>query len=272
VNAAIVIIRAVYFGAVLQSFGLSVFGCVIVPLERRRWAARVAAMALVAMVAWLPVETMMMSGAPLSPATLGTVLRDTQFGTLWLWRAVALVVVLVLLARWPGRIARIAAAFAAGAILVLTAAAGHAGASGNPVQLATDAVHLLAAGAWLGGLVPLAVAMRRPDAGRVAWRFSTLGTVCVCLVLVTGGANAWFLVGKVSALTGTPYGRLLLVKLIFVALLLMMAATNRFVLTPGGAVAALRRNALIETALGAIIVAIVAVLGTMVPGYYQGGN
>jgi putative copper resistance protein D len=265
VNLAVILIRAVYFVAALQLFGLLNFDCTVARVERRGWVARLTVTALVAMAAWLPVDTVTMSGAPLSLATLGTVLRETQFGTLWLWRAVVLIAVLAL-TWWRGRLATGAAAVAAGAVLVLTAAAGHAGATGNPFQLGADAVHLLAAGAWLGGLLPFAAAMRRPDAAKVAWRFSTLGTICVCLILLTGGVNAWFLVGTPSALIGTPYGCVLLVKLVFVALLLMVAATNRFILTPRGAVAVLRRNALIETALGAAIVAIVAVLGTMVPG------
>jgi putative copper resistance protein D len=267
VNLAVILIRAVYFVAALQLFGLLNFDCTVGRVERRGWVARLTVTALIAMAAWLPVETVMMSDAPVSLATLGTVLRETQFGTLWLWRAVVLIVVLAL-TWWRGHLATGAATVAAGAVLGLTAAGGHAGATGNPFQLGADAVHLLAAGAWLGGLLPFAAAMRRPDAAIVAWRFSTLGTVCVCLILLTGGVNAWFLVGDPSALTGTPYGRLLMLKLALVAALLTIAAVNRFRLTPRGAVAALRRNALIETALGVTIVAIVAVLGTMVPGYY----
>lgn len=270
-NSIIIAIRAVYLLAALQLFGLLVFNGVIALVGRRCWSAWLTVVALMAMAAWLPLETIMMSGAPLSLGAVGTVLHETQFGTLWLWRAVVLVAAM-LLAWWRAPIATRGAAVAAGLALVLTAATGHAGATGDPFQLGADAVHLLAAGAWLGGLVPFAVAMCRPDAALVACRFSALGTVCVGLILLTGGVNFWFLVGNAQALTGTPYGRLLLLKLVFVVLLLTVAATNRFILTPRGAFAALRRNALIETALGAAIVAIVAVLGTMVPGYYQAGS
>lgn len=270
-NIVIIIVRAAFFAATLQLFGLSIFGCVVAPGFRGRHGAWLGAAALAVLAAWLPAETIMMSGASLSLATLGTVLRETQFGLLWLGRA-ALLIAILALAPGRGRGAAGAIAACAGTVLVLTAAAGHAGASGSPFQLGADAVHLLAAGAWLGGLVPFAGAMRRPDAAAIARCFSDLGTVCVCLVLLTGGANFWFMVGNGAALTGTSYGRLLLLKLVLVAVLVMVAAANRFVLAPRAAVAALRRNALIETALGAAIVAIVAVLGTMVPGYYEAGG
>jgi putative copper resistance protein D len=220
------------------------------------------------MTAWLALTVTMMSGEALSAASLTVVLGETRFGETWIARAI-LLASLAALAPLRGRIAGTAALTGAAAVLALTAATGHAGATGNGFQLIADTVHLFAVGAWIGGLVPFAAAMRRPGAAGIAWRFSTLGTICVGLILATGLVNGWYLVGTGHALTGTPYGRLLLVKLALFLVILTVAGINRFVLVPGQRIGMLRRNAAIEAAFGATIVVIVAALGTMVPGYYQ---
>jgi putative copper resistance protein D len=265
-NAALVGVRAVYFIAALQLFGWLIFDLFIGRPGWGRRAAPMTAVALIAMTAWLVIETNLMSGEPVSAETLGIVLRETQFGTLWIWRAV-LLIALSALTLWRIRLARFVAALGATLVLILTASAGHGGADGSSIHLAGDAIHLLAVGAWLGGLVPFAVAMRLPDAGATVWRFSTLGVISVCIILATGAINAWFLVGNSPALIGTPYGRVLLVKIALFCIMVAVAAVNRFCLTPRGDLAALRRNAQIEAALGVVIIVIVAVLGTMPPAY-----
>jgi copper resistance protein D len=259
-SVTLFVVRAVYFAAALQLFGTLIFSVWFAPL-RRHWIWIPAALALLTMLLWLPIETAAMSGEESTLGMIGIALRETRFGELWILRVVFLAV-LCAIVRW-----RYAAAFFAGAVLVLTAASGHGGADDNLFHLAADAIHLLAAGAWLGGLLPFVTAIKRGDMD-VARRFSTLGAICVGLILLTGGVNAWFLVGSFRALTGSEYGRLLIVKLALFAILVSVAAVNRYRLVPRGDAVALRRNALIETALGIAIVIIVAVLGTMPPGYY----
>ena len=273
-------IRAVYFAAALQLFGalnFALFFAAASPRWRRR-ACFLAALVLIAMIAWLAFEAGAMGGegiaAAIGDGTLVTVLTQTRFGHLFIARAVLLAGVCVALA-WRGRVAPIAATVAAGAVLALTAGTGHGGAGGS-FQLAADMLHLLAAGAWLGGLLPFAWAMTYPlePAQADALRFSLLGTVCVGIILVTGSVNGWFLVGNGPALTGTGYGRLLLVKIALFAAMVAVAAINRWRLTPlirtdaAAALPALCRNAAIEAALGLGIVMIVSVLGTLPPAYY----
>jgi len=117
-------------------------------------------------------------------------------------------------------------------------------------------------------------------ARRATQRFSTLGLASVSTLVVTGMVNTWVLAGSVSALLDTDYGRLLLAKVALFAVMVATAAVNRLVLTPrlmqefDPAVGreALRRlcnNSLIETAIGAIILVIVAVLGTLPPGLHD---
>jgi copper resistance protein D len=271
VTVTLIVVRAIYFVAALQLFGWLIFDLFVGQPGWTRRAAPLAGIALLAMTAWLVIETNLMSDEPVSAESLRVVLRETQFGTLWIWRAILLVGLFVL-TLWRRREAILVAAIGAGLVLIVTAAAGHGGADGSTFHLIGDAIHLLAVGAWLGGLVPFVAAMRQPNAGAIAWRFSTLGMVSVCIIVATGAINAWFLVGNASALIGTPYGRLLLVKIVLFCLMVAVAAVNRFVLTPRRDVATLHRNAKIETALGIAIVMIVAVLGSMPPAYGQPGT
>jgi hypothetical protein len=113
-------------------------------------------------------------------------------------------------------------------------------------------------------------------ARKTTLRFSTLGMAAVATILATGSINAWCLVGSFAALAGTDYGRLLSVKVVLFFVMVAVAAFNRLGLMPHlvadghpaatvTALRQLRRNAAFETAAGAIIIAIVAVLGTLPP-------
>ena len=77
-------------------------------------------------------------------------------------------------------------------------------------------------------------------------------------------------------MTETDYGHLLLVKIALFLVMLTVATINRLWLTPALAVGAgeparhalrqLRRNVVVEIAVGALILAVVAVLGVTPPG------
>ncbi|MFE9661650.1 copper resistance protein CopC [Streptomyces sp. NPDC005955] len=92
-----------------------------------------------------------------------------------------------------------------------------------------DVVHLLAVAAWLGGLVTLVTALYRApsiDAAAVR-RFSALAFGSVVVLAVTGLYQSWRQVGSWSGLTGTDYGRLLLLKVGLVAVVLAAAWFSR---------------------------------------------
>ena len=120
-------------------------------------------------------------------------------------------------------------------------------------------------------------AQRRPDdvAARAARRFSTLGLASVTALIASGLVNAWYQVGAVPALIGTLYGRLLLVKLALFAAMIVIAVVNRGNLAPRVADAdhdarrTLRRNALVEMALGLGVVVVVGRLGVTVPAAHE---
>lgn len=147
------------------------------------------------------------------------------------------------------------------------------GARGD-LHLAADILHLVAAGIWLGGLVPYAMllAMRPGAAAEATARFSWLATIGVLVLLPTGIVNGWAILPGLAALTGTLYGKLLLAKIGLFLLMLAFAGVNRFVLTPrlASAKSSDARTRLIihsgcEIALGLAILALVGVLGTLAP-------
>src|SRR5258708_9542771 len=109
------------------------------------------------------------------------------------------------------------------------------------VHMSADGLHLLAAGAWLGGLVSLfslvvrAVRTSTPvcdaEASHAAARFSGMGHIAVAALIGSGLINSWFLVGSFANL-GTPYGQLLIVKLVLFAGMLSLAGLYRFSIVP----------------------------------------
>ncbi|MGW2179677.1 copper resistance CopC/CopD family protein [Streptomyces sp. NPDC001732] len=106
----------------------------------------------------------------------------------------------------------------------------HASAGLQPgIAMPVDVLHLLAVAAWLGGLVALLVALHRtPDIGATAVRrFSHVAFGSVLVLTATGIYQSWRQVGTWSALTGTTYGQLLLVKVGLVAALVAIAWFSR---------------------------------------------
>ena len=271
---------------------------VVAVRARLAWIAWVSlVITLLSAVPWLVIVAESMSGQPLAglsaQGVLWTVLSQTDFGNVWLIRVLLACVLGGLFVQFLS--AKCGASLWLRAVTIIVAAAlvgtlawaGHAnGGQGveGVLHPAADVLHLIAAAAWVGALVPLAVLLTTagPDAAGLAvartatLRFSTLGIISVATLLVTGLVNTWYLVGGVSALTGTHYGRLLVFKLTLFAGMVGIAAVNWSQLTPrliqnADAAAAqkarrqLRRNAAIEALLGGIIIAIVAVLGTLAP-------
>lgn len=128
---------------------------------------------------------------------------------------------------------------ASGLILVGVALAlsGHAS-SAEPQWLTRPAVFIHGVGIayWLGALAPLLGMLRAMNAQTAALatlkRFSDIAIPLVALIASAGVALAAIQLQSFSALIGTAYGRVLLVKLALVAALLGLATLNRFYLTP----------------------------------------
>ena len=97
------------------------------------------------------------------------------------------------------------------------------------IAMPVDVLHLLAVAAWLGGLASLLVALyRTPDIGSAAvGRFSAVAFGSVVVLAATGIYQSWRQVGSWSALTGTRYGQLLILKVALIAVLLAVAWFSR---------------------------------------------
>ncbi|MGW7435922.1 copper resistance CopC/CopD family protein [Streptomyces sp. NPDC054849] len=97
------------------------------------------------------------------------------------------------------------------------------------IAMPADILHMMAVATWLGGLAALLVALYKiPGIERAAVRrFSKVAFASVLVLAVTGVYQSWRQVGSWSALTGTDYGRLLLLKVGLVAVLLAIAFASR---------------------------------------------
>src|SRR5204863_8603399 len=171
------------------------------------------------------------------------------------------------------------AALALGSLGWVGHAAGTAGWIGLGREL-NQSVHLLAAGLWLGGLLPLGWLLgksRRAENGlgmlarEAVPPFSQMGYAAVAAIAITGVANTLLLIDGVDNLFGTSYGRLLSLKILLYLAMIGIALRNRFRLAPllsGGrasGTSALYRSVLIEQAIGLAVLAAVSVLGTWPP-------
>jgi copper transport protein len=172
---------------------------------------------------------------PLGSALDGSVISgtlDTRFGQGVVARVLLLALAAPLLAatlhRLPaatrrGRTWFLATTGLFGVAAAATWAAGDHASTGEQVPLAvpSDLVHLSSMGLWLGGLVMLGLVVCRPPAEArdalgdhvtAVRRFSRMALCCVGALILTGVYQAWRNVGSWSALSGTPYGRLVVLK------------------------------------------------------------
>jgi len=221
-------------------------------------------------------------------------ITQTPMGSAWQVRIAALLLLLFAAAAiggrkadaWPGP-----ASLGAGVALASLAWTGH-GAAGEgtagSVQLLADIIHLHAAGIWLGALAALAMLVFGKGGTRgndhhmttrnALDRFSTVGTAVVVLIAGSGLVNAFILVGPshIPALGNSVYGRVLIAKLALFGAMLVLAALNRFRLTPAlgrtldaasaePAMGSLRLSLALETGAAIGILALVAWLGTLEP-------
>ncbi|MEV5607118.1 copper resistance protein CopC [Streptomyces sp. NPDC052225] len=97
------------------------------------------------------------------------------------------------------------------------------------LAMPVDVLHLLAVATWLGGLTTLLVALYRAPSieSTAVRRFSRVAFCSVVTLAATGLYQSWRQVGSWSALTGTRYGQLLLLKIGLVAVLVGIAWISR---------------------------------------------
>ena len=265
--------RGIYYAAAMLLFGMGAFEALlrarlpsISPPDSTglRWAAWL--LALLAAGAWLALAALQMADA-LDTTVLLQAMTMTLFGQVFLLRLAALLGLGLLMTVGHGHKL---APWLAALTLALPAATSHA-AQASPagftaIGTALDGVHLLACGFWIGGLAVLALLFRRkePNILQVLALFSDWAMVAVLVLVMTGLINA----ASILLGHGTPsplYLGVLGGKLVLVAVMLGLAAVNRFRLMPRRGGAGIARNAAFELGLGFIVVMLAGALGQLQP-------
>jgi putative copper resistance protein D len=298
VESWLVLARFLHYGASLVLFGLALFPLYTYgPIASRSAGSRaptlslpISVLVLISCILWFISVTTSMTEAEMSWETPRFMLTETSFGAVSLLRlgaATAAVGVLTWFMRGSPRKLELLLAAICAVLLGSLAGIGHTQIADGQVRLVhvlSDALHLLGAGAWLGGLVGLldliVVSLsgkntKNRQACEAALNFSTMGYVAVAILVVSGLINSWFLVSSPINLVTTTYGRLLLLKLVLFALMVGFAGLNRFFVVPAlvhsvatGAKSGLRWlliNLAAEQSLGFAIVLIVSLLGITEP-------
>lgn len=224
-----------------------------------------------------------------------SVLTDTDWGRLWLWRVAALVLVAVVLAVpmvWGRRIGSLSgsrtrdvqtlALVVSLGMLLTFSLASHGAATVNIAGAATltDFLHLTAAAVWAGGLLHFALITpivlhggSTPEARQflraITPRFSVLACLGVGVLVVTGLFGYWAQVTIIPALI-VPYGIVLITKVAFVLPLLALGAVNLLWIRPrltarGPAAVWLRRVVVLEAVLVVVVVLVVGFLTSLEP-------
>jgi len=284
VDALSVTLRGFSFLMLFQAAGIALFLALQEPQLRatgpalRRLAVLAALIAAILLITQYALEAARMSGdlgGMMDPALQGLVLRSTTSVALS-WRLLGLALI-----AWGVRRGGAGGTTAATSGVVILLAAftlvGHTSSDAGrwllgPALLA----HLFAVTFWFGALVPLyLVSLSEPPElrARVVEQFSARAIWLVPGVLLAGVVLVTALLPDFAAL-GTPYGELLIVKVLGFSMLMPLAALNRWRFAPplrrDDAAAGRRFRATLaaEFALIAAIVCVTAVLTT----FYSPGD
>jgi putative copper resistance protein D len=274
---ALIVIKALGYLAMALALGsvLGLLGLSPLPTAERRVLIRMAPitalLAALMLLAWLALEVVFLAGGAFSAVF------DTGLVLLVLQTPLGQTLAIQL-----GGLAFVAAAVIPGIGLpvgvlgsVLVAAGfglgGHPGAHGGWLLPILITLHWLALGFWVGVFIPLyricgydmgAAAMLANDFGRKA-------VIAVAVLVVAGGVTLYQLTdGQVVALQ-SAYSQLFALKLSLFAGVLLLAAMNKWALTPALnrgdslAPAKMRRSLVIEGLLLASIMAVTAVITTL---------
>jgi len=224
----------------------------------------------------LAAQVAALRGNPPMPVDVRGILTTTVWGWAWLFEVAGAIVAMAAAVR--GDAARWRIAGMAALVLALSFSfSGHAAGATHLRALAvsSDALHILAAGCWLGTLLGVAIVampacLAQPDAERGAAAadfinaFSPVALASAAVVGITGVVAAWLHLGSWHAFVDSDYGRTLLLKLALVATVMCLGAINWRIMRPAlgteAAARRLRRSAALELIAAAAVLAATAVL------------
>ena len=220
-------------------------------------------------------------GERFTSTTVGIILRATSWGTGWMVQMAAIVLAAlvslwVIRSRVTGRVPAGSMA-AALAVALTTPLTGHAVTGPWPpaVQVLLQGVHVLGGSVWLGTLLGLFAVGFKASSGLepmaraqlirgLVLRFSPVALTGAGTTVLAGSILAWLNVRSIPALWESNYGRALLLKVVTLGAVMALGAFNwrRVKPTLGTPASTQRlwRSAGLELALGALLLAITAVL------------
>ena len=222
-------------------------------------------------------STLIMNDGESRLRTMVVVVRDTRWGHGWAIGAAGAVIAYAgLFAGRSSAVGWIVAAVGAVLVCLSEALTGHSAASSrSALAVAADVTHVLGAGGWVGGLAALLLSVfpaigsldraREPQIGsKVVRAYHASAVECVLLVLTSAFVAAWLRLPTVDALWTTTYGRVLVIKFCLVLVILAFGWHHwRSAVTvdwTSRTADNFRRSAAAELVVGAIVVAITAVL------------
>jgi len=298
-SPAYVAVRWVVYLATVGVLGAVAFGVGVLGVARRRervgadlvkharrGAARLgllfAAVLALAALARLYAQSLAMHGpaSAADPLRVGALLTLTVWGWGWMLQVAGalLAVAGFALARRGAAAGWWVAGIGALALGVTPALSGHAAAipgGWGAAAIAAHSLHVLAAGGWLGGLLMLLLAgmpaavrlgegRRGAGVAALVRAFSPLAMGFVSVLVLTGFFATFLHMGSPTALIGSRYGLLLLVKLGLFAVVLAAGAYHYLVAAEGleadEAAPRFRRSAWFELAAGAAVLLVTAML------------
>ena len=183
-------------------------------------------------------------GIPVEAWAVGISLRgelDLRQGRIALAQAVLALIawpLLVRVARGDRRL-QLAAAVPVILLAITPGLAGHANAQATPwISIAIDWIHVLAAGAWGGGVLVLAATApavfrattaesRGPLLRGIIRRFTRIALIALTALVVSGAIAAVILTGSITDLWQTSWGRILIAKVAVVLAAVLIAGIVR---------------------------------------------
>ncbi len=225
-----------------------------------------------------------------------TIIFRTAYGWRWIVSEVVLgLLAIVLLGKFQTKTKRFfypTIGLLALSLLLAQSLNGHSPLSGSsPLSMAIDALHLLAASVWMGGLLALVVAigplLRKSGPENILareglGRFGIVAAISLAAVITTGLYKSGEQVASLDALLVTQYGQTLILKVYLVLFVAVIGLFNAAALHPRVARSlgwflrkppnwkplssrTLRRTILVEAMAGVGVIFLAALLGTSQP-------
>jgi copper transport protein len=247
-----------------------------------------AAVVIVVALVRLYLESQMMSAMPDMPGMRGIGIREMVMRTDWgfafriqLAAAIAALIGFALAVRRV-RGGWLVATVSAFVLAITPALGGHAAASPRftSLMIAADWLHVIGGATWLGSLfcvmvigVPIALSLELPDRwvsiASLVNAFSPVALVSAGVAVASGAFASWVHLEHLSALWQTAYGKVLLVKLLFVAITFAIGGYNFRRVQPQLSreigTHRLRRSAAAELATGLLILLVTGLLTGVSP-------